>query len=195
LQRFIRNLTAEADKLVTNTASLRFKRKSHMRILSWLVVLAFLAGSFVNCKPAAKATSKPATEKAKPAAMAGGKVVLIPFVDSETLMPVLERAKQEKKLVFLDFHAKWCMPCKIVEENVFTSKDATTDLNVNFLSLKVDVDKSKGADIAAIYEVEALPTLLFLNANGEVLERRIGAVGVEDFKKLTRAAMAKGGKS
>jgi thioredoxin-related protein len=78
---------------------------------------------------------------------------------------------------------------------VFTSKDATTDLNVNFLSLKVDVDKSKGADIAAIYEVEALPTLLFLNANGEVLERRIGAVGVEDFKKLTRAAMAKGGKS
>jgi thiol:disulfide interchange protein len=142
--------------------------------------------------PVISTTSTSNTLKTERHKANNGKMMLIDFVVSDKLTPVLEKAKAEKKLVFVDFSAKWCMPCRIMEDNVFTNADATKDLGAKFLSYQVDIDKSTGADIAAVYEVEALPTLLFLDHTGKVVLKHVGAIGQSEFKALVADAYKKG---
>lgn len=96
------------------------------------------------------------------------------FVQSPRLSLVLEKAQKEKKVVFLVFEAVWCAPCRVMEEEVFTQVPTYTYLNSNFINYKVDFDTPHGASVASIYEVKTLPTVLFLNPQGVVLERKTG---------------------
>lgn len=118
----------------------------------------------------------------------------IAWLDSERLMPVLEQATREKKVVFVEFYASWCAPCKVMEEDVFTQPLVAQYLNSNFLNFHTDFDSPAGQTIAAIYEVEKLPTVLFLAPNGVVLERHLGIANPSLLKTLGDAALGKLGK-
>lgn len=111
----------------------------------------------------------------------------IKFQKSELLRPLLEQAQREGKLVFVDFYATWCGPCKAMDRNVFSDKRVGDYFNENFVSYKVDAD-GEGSHIAAIYDIKSLPTLLFLDANGDVLARRDSAAGITDLKALASKA-------
>ena len=41
-----------------------------------------------------------------------------------TLKPMLDQAKKENKLVFVDCYTTWCGPCKWMEANVFPEAKA-----------------------------------------------------------------------
>jgi len=73
----------------------------------------------------------------------------------------LRAAKAEGKTVFVDFHATWCGPCKVIAPKY--SELATTFPQAQFL--RVDVDKQQA--IAAKYKITAMPTFLAI-INGEV---------------------------
>lgn len=88
-------------------------------------------------------------------------------------------------------HAAWCAPCKMMEEDVFTQKPVFNYLNANFLNFRADFDAPNGKTIAGIYEIKGLPTMIFLDPNGVVLERQLGAAGYSDIKKMGDAALAK----
>ena len=109
----------------------------------------------------------------------------IDFVDSETLMPVIERAAAEDKMVFLDFYTDWCTPCKLMEEDVFTDPAIGEYFNRNFLSMKIDAESQSGANIAGIFAVRAYPTLIFLDKNGV---QKIKHEGVAYHTKLRNLA-------
>lgn len=111
----------------------------------------------------------------------------VKFQRSELLRPLLEQAKAEGKLVFVDFYATWCGPCKAMDRNVFSDKRVGDFFNENFISYKVDAD-GEGSHIAAIYDIKSLPTLLFLDPDGEVLARKDSAAGITDLKSLARKA-------
>ncbi len=111
----------------------------------------------------------------------------VKFQKSELLRPLLEQAQREGKLVFVDFYATWCGPCKSMDRNVFSDKRVGDYFNENFVSYKVDADGA-GSHIAAIYDIKSLPTLLFLDSNGEVLARRDSAAGITDLKSLANKA-------
>ena len=71
-------------------------------------------------------------------------------------------------LVVIDFFAEWCGPCKMIAPEFV--KLANQETSVKFA--KVDVDEAE--DIAASYEIEAMPTFLFIKG-GQVLEKFEGA--------------------
>lgn len=113
----------------------------------------------------------------------------IDFVDSDLLMPVLERAESENKMVFLDFYTDWCMPCKLMDEDVFTDKEIGRYFNENFLSMKIDAESEAGRNLAGIFEVRAYPTLIFLNKKGVSVVRKEGVAYHSALKSLAQEAL------
>lgn len=78
------------------------------------------------------------------------------------------------KLVVVDFFATWCRPCKYIYPTLAILADKYAD---KIVVLKVDVDEQ--AELVEKYQVEGMPTFVFLK-NGEQVELFSGA----DRKKL-----------
>jgi len=121
----------------------------------------------------------------------------VKFTKSDKLMPILADAKAQNKLVFVDFYTTWCLPCKLMDEDVFTDEDLAKYMNENFINYKVDAEGASGANLALLYQVVAFPTLLFLDVEGNVLVRKVGAAYQTELKSMgdqaiSEAALATG---
>ena len=116
---------------------------------------------------------------------------MIRFVKSNQLMPVLETAVQQNKPVFVEFYASWCAPCKTLEAEVFNTPEVSSFVNDNFIALKVNMDSEDGKGIAQIYDVEKLPTMLFLDKKGNELNRIIGTTTPGRFIRAGAEAIGK----
>ena len=101
--------------------------------------------------------------------------------ENETFQNILNKAKKENKLVFMDAYASWCGPCKLLERNVFPVKEVGDYYNANFINSRFDMEKGEGRDIARKYGINSFPSLLFLNGNGEVVFKGLGYMEVSDF--------------
>lgn len=88
-------------------------------------------------------------------------------------------AKAQGKLIFMDAYAVWCGPCKMMTKNVFPQENVGDFFNANFINLKVDMEKGEGVDLRRKYGVSAYPTLLLIDADGEVVESIRGARGAD----------------
>jgi len=83
----------------------------------------------------------------------------------------LQIAKAENKHVFIDTYAKWCIPCKKMDQ-VFHNPEVASYFNAHFVNVKVDMDQKSIADQVRLkYDVFFLPTLLMLDKDGNVLFR------------------------
>ena len=92
-----------------------------------------------------------------------------------TFQTALEKAKQENKLLFVDCYTSWCGPCKMLARDVFTNNEVADYFNEHFISLKVDCEKGEGPEIKNRFGVSGYPTLLFINGQGEVVNKIVGA--------------------
>jgi thioredoxin 1 len=86
----------------------------------------------------------------------------------------MKLAKKEKKNIFLDAYASWCGPCKMLKKNIFTQKEVGDFYNSNFINMAIDMEQGEGPQLAQKYKVQAYPTLLFINHNGEVIGSALG---------------------
>ncbi|MCD8529076.1 MAG: thioredoxin domain-containing protein [Chitinophagales bacterium] len=86
-----------------------------------------------------------------------------------------QKAKEEGKLIFMDAYAVWCGPCKMMSNNVFPQQEVGDFFNANFVNMKVDMEKGEGVDIRRQYGVSAYPTMMLIDANGEVVQSIKGA--------------------
>jgi thiol:disulfide interchange protein len=111
------------------------------------------------------------------------------FIESDNLSSVLEIAQKEKKPVFIEFYADWCAPCKVLEQEVFTQRPTFTYLNKNFLNYSVDFSSESGKRIASIYEVKTLPTIIYVNPQGVLLERKTNGITHTSITTLGDAAL------
>ena len=82
----------------------------------------------------------------------------------------IEKAKKEKKLVFIDTYASWCKPCK-KQEPVFRDRSVAQFFNDHFVNVKVNMDNDLGKALALKYSVIFLPTLMIVDHHGNVRYR------------------------
>ena len=66
------------------------------------------------------------------------------------------------KLVVIDFFATWCGPCKMIAPKIV---EMDAEMN-NVVFLKVDVDEAE--DAAQEYNIQAMPTFLFIKNKQKV---------------------------
>ena len=99
----------------------------------------------------------------------------ISFLDNRPMKEVLEQAKKEGKMVFVDCYTTWCGPCKVLAANVFPQKEVGDFFNPRFVSLTLDMEKGEGLEMGKKWDVGAYPTLIFMNSDGEVQFQLVGA--------------------
>jgi thiol:disulfide interchange protein len=110
------------------------------------------------------------------------------FQKDDDLAAALEQAKAEKKAVFIDFYTTWCMPCRMMDESVFSDWDVTQYMAENVVSVKVNAEKGRGIEFKSQYNVSAYPTFVFLAPDGSELARKEGTISIADFKKMAKTA-------
>jgi thioredoxin-related protein len=112
--------------------------------------------------------------------------------NSGNFKTLLETAKKENKLIFIDAYTTWCGPCKNMAKNVFTQDKVADYYNANFINAKIDMEKGEGIALAQQYSVNCYPNLLYIDGNGNVVHRTAGFHKAEDF--ITLGQTAKEGK-
>jgi thiol-disulfide isomerase/thioredoxin len=95
-----------------------------------------------------------------------------------------EKAKSESKLIFIDAYAVWCGPCKAMAANVFPKPEVGAVFNEHYINMKIDMERGIGLEFRKDYPVTAFPTLFFLDEDGNILERVVGAKQVPDLINL-----------
>ena len=100
-----------------------------------------------------------------------------------------ELAKKEDKLIFVDFYTDWCAPCRVMDQKVFTDPNTGAFMNEHFINYKVNMEKGPGSHLVYIYEVKKVPTLIFLDPDGNELVRKESAVFHSELKALGQKAM------
>lgn len=84
------------------------------------------------------------------------------------------------KYTILDFHAKWCGPCKTLGPILDSLAEDKPDLQV----VKIDVDVNP--DLAIEYKVRGIPAV-FIYKKGEMVSKFVGVKSKEDITKLIEA--------
>lgn len=98
-------------------------------------------------------------------------------------------ADGESKPTVIDFYASWCQPCKQTNTALDKFKESYGD-RVSFM--RVDVDDPNNERIIDQYEVSPIPTLVFLNTEGEVVSFTIGFSGEKGIDDGIKKILSKG---
>jgi thiol:disulfide interchange protein DsbD len=107
----------------------------------------------------------------------------------------LSQAKQDQKLVLLDFYADWCISCKEMEINTFTNPEVSKELK-QFILLQADVTANSPDNQALLkrFGLYGPPGILFFNSNAEEQkdQRVIGYMPPQRFiERLNKASEAR----
>ncbi len=103
----------------------------------------------------------------------------------------LAEARNEAIPVVVDFYADWCIPCLELERITFTDS-RVIEATDHMFRLKVDLthfDSPESEEIRRQYNVAGVPTIVFLDQQGNEVEgaRIMGFVGPDEFLRRLEA--------
>ncbi|MCQ2055624.1 MAG: DUF255 domain-containing protein [Fibrobacter sp.] len=89
----------------------------------------------------------------------------------------LEKAKSTPKMIFVDLYADWCVPCRIMDQNVYTDPTVASLLNSRFFPVKLNADaqdsivcdgqkKTVQRCYFDVWELSALPAIVLIAPKG-----------------------------
>ena len=97
-----------------------------------------------------------------------GELTFVVIQSPEEFDMQLSKAKEQKKLVLLDFYADWCISCKEMEVNTFANPEVSKELK-QFVLLQADVTKNSPENQALLkrFGLFGPPGILIFNQNSE----------------------------
>ncbi|MCH2230249.1 MAG: thioredoxin domain-containing protein [Crocinitomicaceae bacterium] len=102
-----------------------------------------------------------------------------------TLKEAKSMATDSEKLIFIDCYTDWCGPCKRMAATSFKDEEVGKVFNQKFINLKIEMEKNpEGNELARRYQVRAYPTLLVIDANGNLIKKVIGMQNVNGLLTL-----------
>lgn len=75
----------------------------------------------------------------------------------------------------LKIYSDTCGPCKVLEKNLQLANIEHESLNIS---------SEQGEEIVDKYDVRAVPTLILLNDNNEVIKKHTGVMNIEDLRNF-----------
>ena len=100
---------------------------------------------------------------------------------------LLRNAMAARKPVVVDFSADWCVPCREMEHTTFTDP-AVVNGAAGFVRLRANMTAENARNQALMkqFNVQGVPTVVFIDSAGQVRKRRVGYIGPAEFAKLLR---------
>lgn len=99
---------------------------------------------------------------------------------------VLQMAKTENKLIFLDFGSITCKPCLYIKQKVLTLDSVADFINDRFVSVDYNTGEEKRR-LQNVYQVVGEPVLLILDQKGNLMHRMYGKMeGNEIMSRFKR---------
>lgn len=94
----------------------------------------------------------------------------IVFMDNKPWDEVLQEAKKQNRLIFMDCYTVWCGPCKGLSQDIFPQKQVGDFFNAHFVNVKYDMEKGDGKMLREKYKeyIIGFPTLLLIDSDGDV---------------------------
>ena len=102
---------------------------------------------------------------------------------------VLKEAKSQGKPVFVDAYASWCGPCKRMARTTFQDPKVGEYMNEHFIPAKFDMEKAAGIRFGQEFPVQSYPTLFFIDYNGELLLRTVGAKNSDKLLEIAQSVL------
>jgi len=124
----------------------------------------------------------------------------IQFSRDSSWRQVLEKAKAEHRYIFVDCYASWCGPCMEMATDIYPLKEIGDIYNKDFISVKLQMDKTNhdseetkswydtADDLGGTYFINAYPTFLFFDPDGNPVHKVTGALNAEQFIALAKDA-------
>jgi thiol-disulfide isomerase/thioredoxin len=122
-----------------------------------------------------------AAEKPAPAqpAAAAAEPSLEGFVMGDTAAAV-ELAKKEGKPLFIDFSARWCPPCRLMEDTVLWRQEFL-EASKGMVRVGLDVDKPEAREWRKRFGVNNFPTYLVADSGLNEIGRWVGNASLAAF--------------
>jgi thioredoxin-like negative regulator of GroEL len=111
------------------------------------------------------------------AGAAVGKINKHGFIEND-FAQALKKAKEQKKLILVDFGARWCPGCVRLENEIFTQKKFRR-ISESFVKLKIDTDLFQNAVFSEKYHIYGIPTLMAVTADQKEISR------IVDFQPMS----------
>lgn len=87
------------------------------------------------------------------------------------LADLIETANEQGKNIILSFGAKWCLPCKQMEKNVYKNLEVNGAIYKDYVFQKLDEKDFETITLKNLYDVKVYPTTLILDNNGNVIQK------------------------